>query len=69
MSDILIEQFGPVLGKLLAAGHKLTYVPETSGIGGMHADVRTADGRLVATGNGANAEQALAHLRERLEKS
>jgi hypothetical protein len=62
------DLFGPVLGPLLAEGCKLTYVPDPALPGSLYADLRDASGRLIETGNGANAEAALADLQRRLEE-
>lgn len=58
-----------VLGRLLAAGHRVTFAEDLAWPGSWYADLRDAQGRCVETGGGATQAAALAGLRERCEHS
>jgi hypothetical protein len=58
--------FGPHLGPLLAAGHRLEYAPDPARDGFLFAGLYDPDGRLVECGLGVTAAAALAHLQQRL---
>ena len=58
-----------VLGRLLAAGHHVTYAEDPVWPGSWFADLRDAKGRCTETGSGATRAAALADLRARAERS
>ena len=60
--------FGPHLGPLLAAGHRLAYAPDPAWDGYLFADLYDPAGRRVECGLGVTAGEALAHLQQRLEE-
>jgi hypothetical protein len=56
-----------VLEQLLAAGHTVTYVPDTVWEGYWYADLRDSRGQLLQCAGGATQAEALADLARRLD--